>query len=33
MRLATPELVLRSLGATWTYARWEAIPTTAIAMR
>src|SRR5262245_25725719 len=26
MTLATPELVLRSLDATWTYARWEALP-------
>src|SRR4029077_404209 len=26
MMLATPELVLRSLDATWTYARWEQLP-------
>ena len=26
MTLATPELVLRSLDATWTYARWEVLP-------
>ncbi len=26
MTIATPELVLRSLDATWNYARWEALP-------